>query len=314
MTIAAGAGRTWKQWGSIPARMSAEDDLFAELLGGLSKPFEITRKKSYDFAMLNEGIEKSISDFTAALEETLKNGPKPVTHNTDVLATLNRPLIIQVKGQGAVDSSVVAMLSELQDRFRKMGRSFVAYPAHESLRSLGGALARDLRSALKLTGVVPPHTIDSEVTESFCRATRELFDIQLKTPVRFVGAAVRVPGVMHEACHTGSIDLEGASVMVSAMVTLPDRVIPELMKRMTGLPQVPEELIRNGPAEFANVIGGAARGNLNSVGYELRSPTIPKMYGPEAQHILSAADASTSVVIRLETELGEGYLEIRFFS
>jgi len=314
MTIAAGAGIREGQWTGRKALNSAEIDLFAELLGGLSKPYEIARKKSYDFASINDGIEDVLPEFIAALDDALKNRPRPSSYSVDVLGVLNRPLVIQVKGRGNVPEPVVSMLSHLQGRFKGLGRSFVVYPAHESLKSLGGALARDLRSSLKLTGIVPPHTIDSDVTEAFCRATRELFDIQLKTPVKFVGAAVRVPGVLHETCHTGSIDLVGASVMVSAMVTLPDRVIPELMKRMTGLPQVPDELIRSGPAEFANVIGGAARGSLNSVGYELRSPTIPKTYGPEAQHILSAADASTSVVVRLETELGEGYLEIRFFS
>jgi hypothetical protein len=167
---------------------------------------------------------------------------------------------------------------------------------------------------LKLTGIVPPLTVDPEITEAFCRATKELFEIQLKTPVRFVGAAIRNPGKRHVDCRTGVIELEGASVSISALVTLPTQALPELMKRMSGLPMVPDEMIRNSPAEFANVVSGAARGFLNGSGYALRPLSLPKTYGSDSQHILGAADSSTAVEVKLETELGEGYLEIRFYS
>jgi hypothetical protein len=292
--------------------MTVDEDLFASLLGGLSKPYEIIRKKTYDYALLDDGIDKAAGEFLVAVKGAMDasmSGGEGLS-----IVHLNRPLIIHAKSDECAKPSVVKMIEELQAGLKASGRGLVVYPALDVLSSLGGALARDLRSALKLTGVVPPLTVDSEITESFCRATRELYEIQLKTPVKFTGASIRTPGIRHDGCHSGAIDLEGGSVTVTAMVTLPENSIPELMKRMTGLPQIPEDLLRNGPAEFANIIGGAARGNLNSAGYALRSPSIPKMYGPEKQHLLAAADSSIAIEVRLETALGEGFLEIRFYS
>jgi len=300
-------------------RGAVEDDLFAELLGGLSKPFEIHSKKSYVYALLDEGIDGATDEFLRELKaasggqstdaEVGSGGSGDIDLNR-----LNRPLILQAKGAGCSSAAAVEMLTKLNREMKALGRSVVVYPPLVALASFGGHLARDLRSALKLTGVVPPQAVDAEVTEAFCRATRELFDIQLKTPVRFVGASIRRPGTRHDDFATGSIELEGGAVSLSAMVTLPVKVLPELMRRMSGLTQVADEIVRNGPSEFANVVGGAARGRLNSAGYALRAPTIPKAYGPESQHLLGAADSSTSVEIRLETELGECFLEIRFFT
>jgi hypothetical protein len=296
----------------LPAQLENEVDLLAQLLGELSRPFDILSKRDYDFAVLDDGIDKNISAFEKAIAECLAR----TTPKGDVMefARLNRPVIVQARSLDSFNPEVVQMLFGLQGFLKSRGRTFVVFPAHDSLEKLGGALARDLRSALKLTGIVPSLTVDTEITDVFCRATRDLFEVQLKTPLRFVGAGVRIPGEIRKDCHTGIIDLEGGSVVVSAMVTLPEKVIPELMKRMTGLTQIPVELLRNGPAEFANIIGGAARGRLNAAGYALRSPTIPKTITPDQQHLLAAADSSVAIEVRFETVLGQGFLELRFFS
>ena len=174
-------------------RMSMEDDLFAELLGGLSKPYEVHSKRLYEYAVLEDGIENATDDFVKALQEAMEKS-KGVAGDID-LTKLNRPVIIQVKAKNSGHPNVLKMLEFLQKNLSSSGRALVVYPAVEELSNLGGALARDLRSALKLTGIVPPLAVDSEISEAFCRATRELFDIQLKTPVRFVGprSAHRVP-------------------------------------------------------------------------------------------------------------------------
>jgi len=290
------------------------DDLFAELLGGLSPAYSVLQKKQYDYVTLDEGIENSMPQLITELK-TLIGQPKDAATKVDMdLRALNRPLIIHAKSAGCKDQRVVEALAELQGNLKVLGRAFVVFPAHEELSLLGSALARDLRSALKLTGIVPPLTVDPEITEAFCRSTKELFEIQLKTPIRFIGASIRNPGRRHSQHSTGVIELEGGSVTISAMVTIPSAALPELMKRMSGLPVVPEEMVKNAPAEFANVVSGAARGFLNGAGYALRPLSLPKTYGTDSQHILGAADSSTAVEVKLETELGEGFLEIRFYS
>jgi|GEM_PF-2487375 len=314
MTIASSSFKIINPFLGLSPRMSAEDDLFAELLGDLSKPFELTSKRLYDYAVLQDGIENSTADFVKAVTESVEKFKGAIVQSEIDLTRLNRPVVVQVKAKNPGHPAIVSMLSELQKSLNLHGRSLVVYPAHEALSTLGGSLARDLRSALKLTGIVPPLGVDSEITETFCRATRELFEIQLKTPVRFVGASIRAPGTQHGKFCTGAIELEGASVSINALITLPENSLLTVMKRMSGLPEVPEEMVKNGPAEFANVVGGAARGFLNSGGYALRSPSLPKSYGPDTQHLLAAADSSTAVEVKLDTEFGEAFLEIRFYS
>jgi len=317
MTIATGSIKTESPFAPVLLQAEMDDALFAELLGGLSKPFDVIEKRSYDYVLLDDGIEDALEDFAGALKPLIEREARATesSNGADIdLRRLHRPLILQLKGVGCGKPAVLEMLKDLHAQLKTQGRALAVYPVHEAFASLGGILARDLRSALVLTGIVSPYAIDPEITESFCKATRELFDIQLKTPVKLIGASIRRPGIRHEGFHTGSIELEGGSVSISAMLTIPAHALPELMKRMTGAKQVPDDLLRNGPSEFANVVGGAARGQLNSAGYSLRSPTIPKAYGPESQHLLGAADASTSVEVRLETALGEAFLEIRFFN
>jgi len=294
-------------------KMSAEDDLFAELLGGLSKPYETFAKRHYDYAILDDGIETATSDFLNAICVQVDKSPVATSAEIDFIR-LNRPLIVNAKSSKSIEPSTLKMFQELKKKLSELGRALVVYPAYEELGQLDVPLARDLRSALKLTGIVPQGGVDSDISEAFCRATKELFDIQLKTPVKFVGASIRTPGSRHEQHWTGQIELEGASVSISAMITLPSAALPTLTQRMTGLPQVPEEMVKNSPAEFANIVGGAARGFLNSGGYALRSPTLPRTFTPDRQHVLGAADSSTSVEVKLVTELGEGFLEIRFYS
>jgi hypothetical protein len=313
MPIASGSLKVISTFFPSALQMSAEDDLFAELLGGLSKPYELMSKRQYEYAVFEDGIESATDDFIKSLHEQMEKSKTQSANDID-FSRLNRPVMIHAKSLKSCEPACVKMLEELQKTLGKQGRSLVVFPAHEALSSLGGALARDLRSALKLTGLVPAGAVDSEISEAFCRATKELFEIQLKTPVRFVGAAIRAPGKRHEQFTTGQIELEGGSVSISAMVTLPKDALLPLMKRMSGLPEVPAEMVKNAPAEFANVVGGAARGFLNTAGYALRSPSLPRSFGPESQHILGAADSSTSIEVKVETELGEGYLEIRFYS
>jgi len=302
-----------------PLLLQAEvdDDLFADLLGSFSKPFEIQQKRSYDYILLDDGIEGALHDLSKELKSLLEAGSsvEEGSAGLDVdLRTLNRPLVVQLKGSGSTHPSVVEMLTKLQDQLKAEGRSLALYPVHVGLSSVGAILARDLRSALLMTGIVSKNGIDPEVTECFCKAARELFEVQLKTQVRLVGASVRRAGAGHEGFHTGSIDLEGGSVSVSAMLTISGPALPTLMKRMTGLEEVPEDVIRNCPSEFANILGGAARSKLNAAGYSLRSPAIPRGYGPDGQQLLGAGDSSTALEVRLETELGEAFLEVRFFS
>jgi hypothetical protein len=285
--------------------------LLSELLGLLSRPFEIYSKRQYEFAVLGDGIENSTADLVGLLEDSFRVYLAGSRSDMDV-SRLLRPLIIHAKSKSATHPNVVRMFEELRNRLRSQGRSLVIYPAHEAFAHLGVTLARDLRSAQRLTGIVPPLSVDLEITEAFCRATRDLFEIQLKTSVQFVGAAIRLPRPRPHDFYSGSIDMEGGSVSISALVTLPSKMLTELVKRMVSASDVSEEVIISAPGEFANIVGGAARGSLNSVGYALRPVSIPRVYTPEIQHLLEVADHYTSVEIRIETDVGVGFLELRF--
>lgn len=296
---------------SSKLNISVEDDLFAELLGGLSVPYEIKSKKLYDFALLDDGIEEATQEFQKELYEVVKGSCAQIG-DIDI-SKLKRPLIVHAKGKSATSAKVVEVLDAINSELKKQGRSMVVYPAHQELSSLDAVLAHNLRSALKITGVVPAMGVDSEIAEAFCRSTRECFEIQLKTPIKFMGGAIRGPGVVHNDCISGWCELEGGAVSVACLIILPVAMVGPLMKRM-GHSDISNENFSNGPAEFANIVAGSARGALNALGYALRSPSLPKTFGSDSQHLLAAADSSTSIELKLENEFGECFLEIRFFS
>jgi predicted transcriptional regulator len=63
-----------------------------------------------------------------------------------------------------------------------------------------------------------------------------------------------------------------------------------------------------------NIIAGAARAKLNQVGYSFRSLSLPKLVSPDSQGAMAGADGSVPLEVRLNCELGSGWLEIRFYS
>jgi hypothetical protein len=309
--------------GPLDQGASSPEDLILEaFLEGMARPYEIVRKRAYDFALLDEGIENALPDFQRDLmlllgsEVNLASAlKKEGIHQEFDVREMSRPLIIQTRGKGCSHPDVVRLLTDLRRRFAGKGKTLVIYPRiPDTAVELSEHLARDLRSALRLTDIVPAHSVDAEIAEAVCRATRELFELQLKSPVDFVGAGVRRRGMPRPPGSTAMVRLEGSGVGFAILLSMPEVAQKSLACRMTGLSAIAEDAVTSALGEFVNVIGGTVRGRLNAIGYGLRTLSLPERFEADEQHLLLAEDLSTTLEIRLKTDLCEAVLEVRFFS
>ena len=296
------------------------DDLFAELLGEVTKPFEIKAKRYYDYVILEEGFEKRIEDLLIEvdlLEEKKRREREAVDALGDVdVRKLARPIIYHLKAPESAQKAGAQALEMLVGRNEKSVQSFFILPNVERSPKFLGKVARDLRSVLRISGIVSPNAIDPEVVEVICRSTREFFEIQMKTPSRFVGGTVRQPGQRREGCFTGVLDMDGGGFHTTIQITMEHQMLAPMLSRMSGLPpdKIPDDQVLNAVSEFVNILAGSARAKLNQSGYEFRSPGLPRLITPEAQEVYAGSDGSTPVEMVFTCELGTGWLEVRFHS
>jgi hypothetical protein len=299
---------------------SFEDDLLSELLGEVSKPYEVIPKRNYDYVTLESGFGSQVDSLKKELSRLADQHKLEASRETQSgqfdIQKLIRPIFFHLRSASAAQAKDLDALKEIQNATSDTFKSFYVFPHIDNLGALPGTTGRDLKSVLRLSGIVPPGSADPEIAEVLCKSFKELFEIQLKTTAKFVGGAFKQPGVVHKDCFSGSLDMEGSGVSLSIIVTCEKGMMAPALSKMTGLDpsKLSQEAIQNTPSEFVNIIAGSARARLNSAGYSLRSPGLPKMITPEAQSNLSSPDGSISIELQVSSELGNAWLEIRFYN
>jgi len=299
---------------------SFEDDLLSELLGEVSKNFEVVQKRHYDYVSLESGFHAQLDSLQKELQKLADIHKMEAASETQSgqfdISKLIRPIVFHLRSATAAQAQDLAALKKIQELTADSFKSFYVFPHIDNLGSLPGTTGRDLKSVLRLAGIVPPGSADPEIAEILCKSFKELFEIQLKTPARFVGGAFRQPGTVHQNCYSGSLDMEGSGVSLSIIVTCEKQLMAPALAKMTGLDasKLSQEAIQNTPSEFVNIIAGSARARLNSLGYSLRSPGLPKMIAPDAQTNLSSPDGSVAIEVQVTSEIGSAWVEIRFYN
>lgn len=148
-----------------------------------------------------------------------------------------------------------------------------------------------------------------EIVERFLSATLDLIQMQGRTPAKALDVSGKGTGTT-EPQISGSVELNSQSFGGSLVLHFPEKTFLSLMSRMgVKATQVTPELA-DGVAEFANIVVGQAKAELNQIGYGFKMG-LPKVEGPEGPDPTKTPPENWQVPF--ESEAGPFTMEVRFY-
>ncbi len=110
---------------------------------------------------------------------------------------------------------------------------------------------------------------------------------------------------------TGVITMEGEQAKGSLAISFSKSVILEIVKRMLRMePTEVDEMALDLTGEMANMVMGGAKGILQEEGYEF-GMSLPEVLSGE-DHIIKHPYTGPKIILPLQTDSGEFYIEICF--
>ncbi len=110
---------------------------------------------------------------------------------------------------------------------------------------------------------------------------------------------------------TGVISMEGKRAKASLAISFSKPVIIEIVKRMLRMDVTEvDEMAMDLTGEIANMVMGGAKGILQEEGYEF-GLSLPEVLSGE-NHVVKHPYTGPKILLPLQTEFGEFYIEICF--